>query len=567
MLEASGATSSALRLAEEYESAFGRPALIEIVRQETSDDDFDPSDLHEKLVDLPWADVFTTNYDRLIERAALNSPGRSMRRFSYEVVTQAADIPLARRPRIVKLHGTLPDLANLVLTEEDFRCYGDRQAAFVNAVRASMSENAFCLLGFSGDDPNFLAWSGWIRDTLRESTPTVYLFCTEPPAPFKRKLLEQRNVVPIPLSVIFNTKDVGLAIDRLLNFLHEDSSLAFVDWNRPPDDVSLKSKQDEDKQEPFDADKLGWVETALIWRRNRLEYQGWEVLHRSSLSYLWGGTEFAYRDFSAQSIKDLRVHEKLLVTREMLWRLSMCLAPIEDDRVETIIDPLVEAIESDLKKILQPERLHFGKNEVVVTQPELLEAYRYLLCQLIRHSRETGDRKKFDRLSVSLHQAPNVTAEEICFAVHQDILFELGSLDADAVRHRLRDWNVDGLPAVWTVRKCGLLMEIGEITRASDDLLDLIDSLFSTKVEPEIDYLRRSVEGIALYQMELMNWWNRSNSWHTRSRKTANELGESSHRQPDEFEVGETISTVGNAKSSKQPQPDSGDKRSPDDET
>jgi len=38
VMEASGATSSALRLAEEYESAFGRPALIEIVRQETSDD-------------------------------------------------------------------------------------------------------------------------------------------------------------------------------------------------------------------------------------------------------------------------------------------------------------------------------------------------------------------------------------------------------------------------------------------------------------------------------------------------------------------------------------------------
>lgn len=78
-------TSSALRLAEEYESAFGRSALIDVVRQEISDDDFEPSILHEKLVDLPWADIFTTNYDRLIERAALNSAGRSLRRFSYEI--------------------------------------------------------------------------------------------------------------------------------------------------------------------------------------------------------------------------------------------------------------------------------------------------------------------------------------------------------------------------------------------------------------------------------------------------------------------------------------------------
>ena len=36
-------------------------------------------------------------------------------------------------------------------------------------------ENTFVLIGFSGDDPNFLQWSGWVRDNLGPSTPPIYL--------------------------------------------------------------------------------------------------------------------------------------------------------------------------------------------------------------------------------------------------------------------------------------------------------------------------------------------------------------------------------------------------------
>lgn len=545
VLETSGATSSALRLAEEYESAFGRSALIELVRQETSDDDFEPSKLHEKLVDLPWADIFTTNYDRLIERAALHSPGRSMRRFSYEVVSQAADVPLARRPRIVKLHGTLPDLSNLILTEEDFRCYGDQQAAFVNAVRASMSENAFCLLGFSGDDPNFLAWSGWIRDKLQESTPTIYLFCTKPLAPFKRKLLEQRNVVPIPLTEVFGTEDVPVAIDGLLDFLGQDSAMSFVSWNRPPDEVQLRSKQDAGMQEPLHAKEFGWVETALVWRKNRLEYQGWEILHRLSLSYLWGSTEFALSDFSAHELRLLTRDEKLLVTREMLWRLSMCLTPILDDRVEQIIDPLLAEIDVGFQKAFGTEAVSVVLAQVKIDRSELLEAYRYVLCQLVRHAREIGSRGRFDRLLGQLKSAPDVTREELCFAEYQDLLFHLGSLNADTVRRRLHDWDVSGLPAIWTVRRCGLLMEVGSTEIAHDELLELIDSMVSTRVKPTVDYRRHSVEALALYQMELANWWRESSSRY--------EKASSVNRNNDDFQIPETISTIGEEENPKKP--------------
>ena len=112
----SGSTSGALRLAEEYEVAHGRDALDRHLLETIADDDYKPGSLHSRLLSLPWADVMTTNYDTLLERAALTLPNRR-----YDVVRTTADIPSSLRPRIVKLHGSFPATRPFVITEEDFR--------------------------------------------------------------------------------------------------------------------------------------------------------------------------------------------------------------------------------------------------------------------------------------------------------------------------------------------------------------------------------------------------------------------------------------------------------------
>ena len=56
-------------LAHEIETAFGRPVLNQMLRDAIPDLQHEPSPLHVKLLDLPCSDVFTTNYDTLLERA------------------------------------------------------------------------------------------------------------------------------------------------------------------------------------------------------------------------------------------------------------------------------------------------------------------------------------------------------------------------------------------------------------------------------------------------------------------------------------------------------------------
>ncbi len=76
-----------LKLADEVQAAFGRPALDQILRNAIPDDDYEPSLLHKKLLTLPWSDVFTTNYDTLLERAR-----NAVTSKRYEVVVNKEDL-------------------------------------------------------------------------------------------------------------------------------------------------------------------------------------------------------------------------------------------------------------------------------------------------------------------------------------------------------------------------------------------------------------------------------------------------------------------------------------------
>jgi SIR2-like domain len=153
------ATSAALRLADEFSAAFGRPALDDLILEAIPDADFAPGPLHRLLMELPWADVLTTNYETLLERAAASALGQR-----YSVVRTVQEISAAVRPRIVKLHGSFPSSRPFILTEEDFRTYPQKFAPFVNLAQQTVMENTLCLIGFSGNDPDFLYWTGWVRD-------------------------------------------------------------------------------------------------------------------------------------------------------------------------------------------------------------------------------------------------------------------------------------------------------------------------------------------------------------------------------------------------------------------
>ena len=58
-----------LALAQQVVELYGRPYMDKLLRDSIDDDAYAPGVVHDLLISLPWTDIFTTNYDTLLERS------------------------------------------------------------------------------------------------------------------------------------------------------------------------------------------------------------------------------------------------------------------------------------------------------------------------------------------------------------------------------------------------------------------------------------------------------------------------------------------------------------------
>ena len=68
--------SDPLRVAEEYSAYFGPAALNNRIRYEIDDDAWRTGDLYKSLLELPWSEVMTTNWDTLLAASVGGSAAR-----------------------------------------------------------------------------------------------------------------------------------------------------------------------------------------------------------------------------------------------------------------------------------------------------------------------------------------------------------------------------------------------------------------------------------------------------------------------------------------------------------
>lgn len=223
-------TWDSLKIAEEYFAEFGRSKLNATIEALIPDQKWEPGNYHNRLMSLPWQDVLTTNYDTLLERAEKNPEN------SFEVIIKATDIAKTKSPRIVKLHGSIGASDKYVITEEDYRKYPQEYPAFVNLAKQVILENDLCLFGFSGDDPNFLSWIGWVRDVLESSSRKIYLVGVLNLSKSQRKVLTAKNVVTIDLlplvdNLVNKDDQHALALDLFFSYLEQRKPSNPYVWN------------------------------------------------------------------------------------------------------------------------------------------------------------------------------------------------------------------------------------------------------------------------------------------------------------------------------------------------
>jgi hypothetical protein len=304
-----------LRLAEEYAAALGRASLDNLIRELVQDQKWNPGPLHRRMVQLPWTDILTTNWDTLLERADGADPERS-----YEVVVAPQDVARTRSPRIVKLHGSLPSNAPFIFTQEDYRTYPKHFAPFVNLAQQVLLENELCLIGFSGNDPNFLQWIGWVRDQLGSTARPIRLIGVLDLQPSQRTLLTKQNITPIdlaPLVAGYSGADRhSEALRMLVDELYAGKPASPSKWVR-----------NKFKTEGVEAQDLNSLLADLS--ADREAYPGWLVAPYIERRQVRQGTMDAISVLE-QKADELTPIQKGRAAFELCWRLDLSFMAMPD---------------------------------------------------------------------------------------------------------------------------------------------------------------------------------------------------------------------------------------------
>lgn len=114
---------------------------------------------HALAAGLPVRQSVTTNYDDLFERAVAVGTGDRMSILPYE--------PSSESNRwLLKVHGSVKHVGDIVLTRQDFLRYENGRAALYGIVQAMLMTRHLLFLGFSLNDDNFHRLADEVRQAV-----------------------------------------------------------------------------------------------------------------------------------------------------------------------------------------------------------------------------------------------------------------------------------------------------------------------------------------------------------------------------------------------------------------
>lgn len=126
---------------------------------------------------LPVRMLWTTNYDRLVERAfaSISRP--------LDVVSGAGDLSLRATPgaaRLFKMHGSVERLDDIVISTDDYELYRSKRGSFLPLLQAHLTSMSMLFVGLSLTDPNIRHVLSSIRESFTDAPPEHFALLRPP---------------------------------------------------------------------------------------------------------------------------------------------------------------------------------------------------------------------------------------------------------------------------------------------------------------------------------------------------------------------------------------------------
>lgn len=152
-------------LAQYYANEYGNNALKRIINESINCINND-SDLIDRLLDLNFKSIWTTNYDKVIE------DNLARKRILTNSIHDEKDLPNTRtsnRVSIYKMNGDISNLDRIVITQKDIENYGEHHEMLLTFFKRELVVNSFLFLGYSFSDDIVLSCLSAVNRCLEDS--------------------------------------------------------------------------------------------------------------------------------------------------------------------------------------------------------------------------------------------------------------------------------------------------------------------------------------------------------------------------------------------------------------
>lgn len=169
--------SDYFQLAQYYINEFSSSKLHHIVNEELNKYVFE-SELLDIIVDIGFRSIWTTNFDKVIEK---NFENNNININTIHDEIDLSSVSLKNRINIFKMNGDIGNISKIVLAKSDIEDYDKTHSLFLTFFQQELMTNTFLFIGYSFEDKIILNEIHKLQTYLGNSKKTFYTIMKDKP--------------------------------------------------------------------------------------------------------------------------------------------------------------------------------------------------------------------------------------------------------------------------------------------------------------------------------------------------------------------------------------------------